>query len=105
MDRNFVLACALSFAVLVGWMLLAGDARRVERPREQPSAARDASDEPSDLAERSAASGAPVGIAPDLRLATDSAARRAEPAERTIEIETPLYRAELANRGAAITSW
>ncbi|HXV36577.1 MAG TPA: membrane protein insertase YidC [Myxococcota bacterium] len=105
MDRNFVLACTLSFAVLVGWMLLTGDARRVERPREQPSAAQDAADEPRDLAERPAASGAPVASASAVPLATDSPARRAEPAERTIVIETPLYRAELANRGAAITSW
>ena len=31
MDRNFVLACALSLAVLVGWMYLTGDPDRERR--------------------------------------------------------------------------
>ncbi len=42
MDRNFVLASALSLAVLVGWMYLTGGTNRDQemgvKPPEQPEA-------------------------------------------------------------------
>ena len=108
MDRNFVLACTLSLAVLVGWMYLTGDPGReqksseLSRTQSQPIDSIDGFPQetvptppPAQLAKAAEAALAPPTPESD----------RIEVAERQILIETPLYTAALTNRGAGISSW
>jgi YidC/Oxa1 family membrane protein insertase len=106
MDRNFVLACALSLAVLVGWIYLTDDPEQQSRgnapTHTQPVDSIDDSLEettPSHLA-------APLAEASEQTSATPaSQLDRIEVAERQIQIEAPLYSVQLTNRGAGILSW
>ena len=108
MDRNFVLACALSLAVLVGWMYLTGDPDREQRSggnsptKTQPiDLIGDYSQETepdTSVAPREKAAEPTLG-APALQ------ADRVEVAERQILVEMPLYSVALTNRGAGISSW
>jgi YidC/Oxa1 family membrane protein insertase len=108
MDRNFVLACALSLAVLVGWMVLTGDPSREQGSREIPPE----QSQPVDLYEDSFETAAPSisatqpARAPERVSATPaSQPERVEVAERRILVDAPLYSVELTNRGAGISSW
>jgi YidC/Oxa1 family membrane protein insertase len=108
MDRNFALACALSLAVLVGWMLLTGDPDREQGsrgiPPEQPQLVDSIDDSleettPSSSATPLARAAEPASATPALQ------PDRVEVAERQILIDAPLYSVELTNRGAGISSW
>jgi YidC/Oxa1 family membrane protein insertase len=108
MDRNFVLACALSLAVLVGWMFLTGDPNREQRSRGIPPEKPQVPDSIDDSFEETT----PSTSAPPLARAAERASPtpalqpdRIEVAERRILIDAPLYTVELTNRGAGISSW
>jgi YidC/Oxa1 family membrane protein insertase len=108
MDRNFVLACALSLAVLVGWIYLTGDPDREQGSLENPPA----NPQPIDFIDDSLEKAAPSGSAPQLAKAAERAPAtpaskpdRIEVAERQILVEAPLYSVALTNRGAGILSW
>jgi len=108
MDRNFVLACTLSLAVLVGWMYLTGDPDREQKLGESPHS----QSQPTDSINNFPQEAAPTPPSAQLAKAAEPAlappapqSNRIEVAERQILIETPLYSVELTNRGAGISSW
>jgi len=108
MDRNFVLACALSLAVLVGWLVLTGDPDREQGSREIPPDKSQPVDSYEDSLETAAPSSSATqpARAPERASATPaSQPERVEVAERRILVDAPLYSVELTNRGAGISSW
>jgi YidC/Oxa1 family membrane protein insertase len=108
MDRNFVLACALSLAVLVGWMVLTGDPSREQGSREIPPEQSQPVDSYEDSLETATPSSSATqpARAPERASATPaSQPERVEVAERRILVDAPLYSVELTNRGAGISSW
>jgi YidC/Oxa1 family membrane protein insertase len=98
MDRNFILACALSLVVVTGWMYLTGGPSNrapVEINSGEQTEARDpVGDSSQTPAERRLAPPTP-----------DAQPDRIEVSEREISIKMPLYSAVLTNRGAGIVSW
>ena len=108
MDRNFVLACALSLAVLVGWIYLTGDPNREQKPGENFPTQPQPSDSVRDILPETAPSPSATQLAKAAEPALATSAPqpdRIEVAERQILIEMPLYSVELTNRGAGISSW
>jgi len=108
MDRNFVLACALSLVVLVGWIYLTGDPNREQRSTGNPPAQPQLVDSIEDSLEKAAPSSSAAQLAKAAEPASATPATqpdRIEVAERQILIEAPLYSVELTNRGAGILSW
>jgi YidC/Oxa1 family membrane protein insertase len=108
MGRNFVLACALSLAVLVGWMVLTGDPNRGQRAGEIPPEQAQPIDSIKDSFETTTPSSPPSELAraPERQpTAPETQPGRIEVAERKILIDSSLYSVELTNRGAGITSW
>ena len=108
MDRNFVLACALSMAVLVGWIYLTGDSDREQRAGEIPPAQSQPVDSIRDLSQETAPSPSASQTAKIAEPAVAIPAPqldRIEVEERQIRIEMPLYSVELTNRGAGVSSW
>jgi len=108
MDRNFVIACALSLVVLVGWIFLTGDPDREQGSRVNQPIPSQAVDSMEDSFKEAAPSGSPARpeAAVEQALATPpSQPERIEVAERKILIDSPLYSVELTNRGAGILSW
>ena len=106
MDRNLFLAFALSFAVLTGWMLWQGEARREQLARRPPTVVEEA---PSELREPAVAvtplpAPSMPATAPQPVKAEEFAAASPESGEQ-IRIEMPLYIAELNSRGAGIERW
>jgi len=104
MDRNFVLACALSLLVIVGWMYMTGGADRDRTAGVNPPTQTEASDSIEEIAQPEIAP--PVGdsqvpAAPPPVPQPD----HVEVAEQQIPIESALYSAVLTNRGAGILSW
>lgn len=102
MDRNLLLAFALSFGVLTLWMMWQGQYSRPQarqRASEQPEVAREAEPAPA----------APELPSPEPALPRAVAAPATTELERgageVLEIETPLYSAELNSRGAGIQHW
>jgi len=108
MDRNFVLASALSLAVLVGWMYLTGGADRDQVAGVNPPTQAEAIDSIPDFSEKAEPS-APQAPLLATREGTSAAqaptADRIEVLERQFRVEMPLYTVELTNRGAGISSW
>ena len=108
MDRNFVLACALSLAVLVGWIYLTGD----PNPERELGGKPPINPQAVDSIESPVDGTSPSAEAPQVTRAADRALPPATPqpdriavAERQISVEMPLYSVELTNRGAGISSW
>ena len=108
MDRNFVLACALSLAVLVGWIYLTGGPAPEKKSGEIPPIQSQPIDSIGDPL-RDAAPGPtapqPARAAAPALPAAASRPDRIELEERRIPIEARLYSVELTNRGAGISSW
>ena len=97
MDRNLILAFALSFAVLILWSTLVGPRRAPEPP---PGAPPPSSEAPALAAPKSS-------LPPLTRAEALPAPTKAEvlpPGDR-LRYETPLYRVELDTRGAGIVHW
>jgi len=108
MDRNFVLACALSLAVLVGWIYLTGGPDQAQESREIPPTTTQPSDSVGDRAPETPTGPSTTQLARAAKPAmpTPTPERdRIEVAERQIRIEMPLYSVELTNRGAGVLSW
>lgn len=107
MDRRTLIAVSVLALLLIFWqplMRYAGLGRYIDRSA--PTAARDTTRAGSAAAQRPA-SPAPTAIVPaGPRVATASAAKgfAGNSAERIYWIETPLYRAQLSNRGARVIS-
>jgi YidC/Oxa1 family membrane protein insertase len=110
-DRNLLLAFALSFLVLSLWSMWTADRRGAlpqgspaigqtapASPGEPPAPAVGGSDYP-DLPD------SPPAPAPAPELPTERAQAEPEVAAEQIEIDTPLYRAHLTTRGAALEGW
>ncbi len=110
MDRNFFLACALSLAVLVGWMYLTGGAERRGAPGETPPTTSQPID-PTEEYSREPARREPApreSAAPPPATGPARPSSRPAPAdveEQRVRIEMPLYSVELTNRGAGVVSW
>jgi len=104
MDRNFVLACALSLVVITGWMYLTGASNRQNQPGVNPPTQSESTDL---IGEYSQPTTDRPAIDPSVPrpAAPIGQPDRAEVAERSIPIETALYSAVLTNRGAGISSW
>ncbi len=97
MDRNLILAFALSFAVLILWSTLVGPRRAPEPPPGAPPPSSEAPELPA----------AKSTLPPLTRAEALPAPTKAEvlpPGDR-LRYETPLYRAELDTRGAGIVHW
>ena len=108
MDRNFVLACALSLAVLVGWIYLTGDPNGQQRTGGIPPESTQPSDSVRDLSpeiDSSPSAAQPANVAESTLVTPPPQPDRNEVEERQILIESPLYSVELTNRGAGISSW
>jgi YidC/Oxa1 family membrane protein insertase len=103
-DRNLLLAFALSFLVLVLWSSLQEPPpRQVPAPGGQaPGLAEPGLDEPGP-----AGSGdAPLAPAPEASEPVRQAApSEPEPEESVLRFDRPLYRAELTSRGGALRYW
>ncbi len=104
MDRNLFLAFALSFAVLTGWMLWQGEARREQLARRPPTVVEEAPLEPRELAVTPLPAPSMPATAPPPVGAEEFAAASPESGEQ-IRIEKPLYIVELNSRGAGIDRW
>ena len=112
MDRNLLLAFALSFLVLSLWSMWTADQRPVPEgnvPIEQPAPAGPGEPAP-------AAGDAAGGAYPELpdaqpvpasapQLPAQPVPAETEAAAQRIEVDTPLYRAHLTTRGAALEGW
>ena len=104
MDRNLFLAFALSFAVLTGWMLWQGEARREQLAQRPQTVVQEA---PPELGEPVVA---PLPV-PSMPAATPQPATVEEFAPalagsgEQIRIKKPLYTVELNSRGAGIDRW
>jgi YidC/Oxa1 family membrane protein insertase len=100
-DRNLLLAFALSFAVLTTWMLWQGEARRARMAQAPPPAPAEAAPAPGPAAIEPLpeASPPPTPTEPSGFDEAESAA-----GER-IRLERPLYTVELNSLGAAIEHW
>ncbi len=105
MDRNFLLAMALSLAVVVSWTMytdgkrqqyLAENPIEVEEPQQEESA----EFKPSEAFEPSAA----TETAKPSTTATPIP-KPAQIAEARTTVRTELYEAELSNRGASLLRW
>jgi YidC/Oxa1 family membrane protein insertase len=97
-----IIAAALSLIVIMGWSIL-------YKPTPPPNtpAAQSAASNSSATAAPGAPATAPAGasaIASLLKGATVAAAV-ADTAEKTIVVESDLYRVEISNRGAVVRSW
>jgi YidC/Oxa1 family membrane protein insertase len=108
MDRNFVLACALSLAVLVGWMYLTGDPDRERESGGNPPI----HTQPLDSIENPSQETSSGVAATPLEKPSDPALVALAPQsdqsgveERQLVVEMPLYSVALTNRGAGISSW
>jgi YidC/Oxa1 family membrane protein insertase len=104
MDRNFVLACALSLAVITGWMYLTGGSNREREVGGTPPTQTETTDS---IGEYSQPTADRPAMDPSVPRAAVPAGQpdQVEIAERSIPIETSLYSAVLTNRGAGIASW
>jgi YidC/Oxa1 family membrane protein insertase len=110
MDRNLLLAFALSFLVLSLWSMWTADRRHLPQGNapgiEQPLPAKPAEPGPT-------AGGPKYPDLPDAQptpaanpeLPSEPAPVEAEVAAERIEIDTPLYRAHLSTRGAMLEGW
>ena len=104
MDRNFVLACALSLAVITGWMYLTGGSSQQQPTGVSPSEEVQPPDAIEDFPQagevrpalKPTASPAEIPVAQPDRIEID---------EQQIAIEMPLYSTVLTSRGAGILSW
>ena len=111
MDRRTVLAVALCLIVLIGWPLMlrvTGLDRYVRQPKAPPPAAVDTTGVAAPPAtppalETARPAAPPTAAAPPASPAAPVATARVE-AERTIDVETPLYRATFSSRGARLVS-
>ncbi len=94
MDRNFVLACALSLAVLVGWMYLTGDPDRERKSGGNPpihAQPLDSIENPSQET-RASATATPLEKPSDLALAALAPqSDQIGVEERQLIVEMPLY--------------
>ena len=114
MDRNFLLACALSFLVISLWAMTQtppadpGKSPAGQETSEAVPATRDASSEKgtpqtSRYPTLAAPPSAPGSTTPQSR---QPEAERATPAtEQTLTIARPLYEAQLSSTGATLSSW
>ena len=108
MDRNFVLACVLSLAVLLGWMYLTGDSTREQLVGEYSPDKAQHTDLIDDFEQKAVDWPLPSRSVPiDQRsLAVPTIPLdQIEITEQQISIEMKLYSAVLTNRGAGILSW
>ncbi|MCH7598408.1 MAG: membrane protein insertase YidC [Myxococcales bacterium] len=108
MDRNFVLACVLSLAVLLGWMYLTGDSTREQLVDEYSPDKAQHTDLIDDFEQKAVDWPLPSRSVPiDQRsLAVPTIPLdQIEITEQQISIEMELYSAVLTNRGAGILSW
>jgi len=114
-DRNLVLAFALSFLVLSLWTLWTGDGRGPHAPPGVPASgtertapageageARGPEKQPGYPALPNAPEGAPPNAAPVPPAAVEVAGT---PPARRIEVSRPLYQARLTSRGAGLEDW
>jgi YidC/Oxa1 family membrane protein insertase len=103
-DRNFFLAFALSFLVLVVWSMWQTDQQEdIPQGREAPAPAVERQIPGEPLAEAREIDPAP-GLS--KQLAASSPIERQPLAEaRTVTIESDLYHAELTSRGGALLKW
>ncbi len=97
MDRNLLLAFALSFVVLSVWTMMQPPRPKPETVAEAPAATEAPAAPAQRFPELPAPEVAPAAPAPP-------ADAPAAPAE-SIAIERPLYRAELSNEGASLRDW
>jgi len=104
MDRNFVLACALSLVVIVGWMYLTGNSSKQQPPGVNPPTQVEPVDSIPEFPQPSTTQPTLSPPVPQAEAPSDQPVR-VEVAERSIPIETHLYSALLTNRGAGISSW
>ena len=97
MDRNLLLAFALSFLVLVTWQFLQPP------PPPKPAAT---PQEPVATEPQRSAEAAPAASAARPKLAPPPPTPGSDEAKpQIVQVETPLYSAELSTRGAGLTSW
>ena len=92
MERNAVLFLVLSIVIIIGYSVLVPPGPSPSRPPEPPNASPEA------------APSAPAPSSSLERAAPPAAAIEPGP-ERTVTVETDLYRATLSTRGGVITSW
>jgi len=101
-QKRVVIASALSLAVIVVWSML-------YRPAAPPPVAT-SSPAPSTAVPAGAPAAGPAGgatqpMAPAVAAGVPSAAAVGDTAEKTIVVESELYRVVLSNRGAVVRSW
>ncbi|MCG8590551.1 MAG: membrane protein insertase YidC [Proteobacteria bacterium] len=98
MDRNYLLAFALSFVVLTGWMMLEAQLRP---PPEVVEPAAPAGEEPTP----GPGGGRPASPSPAPTAQTPPPPTPVVQAETEMVIEGELFRAVLSDRGAALKEW
>jgi YidC/Oxa1 family membrane protein insertase len=109
-DRNLLLAFALSFLVLTTWTMLQERQAEEAGARQAGSEERPGAGEPS-LAYEGVEEGTPAypelpAAVPELPVADRAPSFEAQPeSARRVSIETDVYRAELSSLGASIDQW
>jgi YidC/Oxa1 family membrane protein insertase len=111
MDRKALAAIALCVVILIGWpfLLRVTGLDRYMRPPTPPPAAVDTTRHAGAIADTARGSGAHVtppagGTAPAPALTAGGPLHPVSSLDRTVAIETPLYRAEFSTRGARLLS-
>jgi YidC/Oxa1 family membrane protein insertase len=100
-DRNLLLAFALSFAVLTVWMMWQGEARRARMAQAPPPAPAEATPEPGPVAIEPL----PEATAPPTPTTAGDFEEGEPVAGERIRFEQPLYTVELNSLGAGIEHW
>src|SRR5262245_62359506 len=104
MDRNTLLAIGLSSAVLTRWTMFTTPPPAKPREQGQPSASAPAEQKatPSEPSPRPEAASSAPAAPPGEAQAIPKPPSPPEPPTRQLEIETPLFRAELDSLGAGL---
>jgi YidC/Oxa1 family membrane protein insertase len=104
-DRNFFLAFALSFLVLVVWSMLQTDQQERFPQGSEPSSAPAVQRQIPGEVPVTAREAEPVPRPAKPLMASSPTERQPLAEARTVTIETDLYRAELTSRGGALLKW
>ena len=105
-ELRIVLATALSLLVIFGWMKVFGPKQSNQPPQgNKPTAAASPKSGTQANASPSSNANTATSVAPAPAPASAPVAAKGDSQERTIVVESDLYRIEFSNRGAVVKSW
>jgi len=105
-ELRIVFATVLSLLVIFGWMKVFGPKPTDQPPQgNKPAATTPATSGTQPRANASSGGTTPTSVAPAPAPAAAPVAAKGDSQERTIVVESDLYRIEFSNRGGVVKSW